>query len=127
MTFSKMLRVGCVIGAIFSGTVVRAQSIDAAVEVLVGITAIGAKSKVAIEEGVAAIGADEKWEVVGVCSKNTPTLKVAIVTGVEAIGVRFKVEIVEGVSAIGADRKICITNARTLDIDTLKALKLVKD
>lgn len=105
--------------------IAAAQTIDAAVEVATGLGAITADLEVEVSTGLA-LGADEKWEVVGACS-NQPSIKVEFVTGLSAIGADLEVEIVDGLGAISADRKICITNAEELDAEMLKLLKLRDD
>ena len=59
---------------------------------------------------------DEKWEVVGTCS-NIPNLKIEIV---DYFGDK-KVEIVD----YFGDRRICITNANSLNVETLRKLRLI--
>jgi hypothetical protein len=54
-------------------------------------------------------------------------MKVQFVTGLSAISAKLRVQIVKGMNALSADRRICITNARSLDDETLKMLKLVDD
>ena len=54
------------------------------------------------------ISYDEKWKVVGACS-NTPNIKVKLADDF----------------SISYDKKVCITNANSLDRQTLKKLRLI--
>ena len=72
------------------------------------------------------IGEAETWKVVGACS-NTPNLTVEILDpgSISSILEDAKqIKIVDN-SVFSADKKICITNAKELDTETLKLLKLI--
>lgn len=101
---------------------VSAATADTAIQVVSGLVAPIAKVRVEIVDGIAAINADEKWEIVGSCIEEEG-VSMAFVTGVQAIGADIKVEIVEGASAMSADRRVCITNPQKLDASAAKLLK----
>ena len=91
-----------------------AQSIDYAVEVKSGLFT----KSVEIVDGM--LMPDERWRVIGGCS-NFPNLKIEIVDGMLMPDLR--VEIVDGM--LMPDKTVCITNAKELDVETLKLLKLI--
>ena len=72
------------------------------------------------------LGDSETWKVVGACS-NTPNLTVEILdpSSISSIlGDAKKIKITDNL-ILGADKTICITNAKDLDAETLKLLKLI--
>ena len=72
------------------------------------------------------LGDSETWEVVGACS-NTPNLTVEILDPgsiSSLLGNAKKINITNS-SIFSADKTICITNAKELDAETLKLLKLI--
>ena len=72
------------------------------------------------------LGDTETWKVVGVCS-NTPNLTVKILDpgSISSILEDYKTIKIIDSPIFSADKKICITNAKDLDAETLKLLKLI--
>ena len=68
------------------------------------------------------ISYDEKWKVVGACA-NAPNIKVKLADDF-SISYDKKIKIVDDFS-ISYDKKVCITNANSLDRQTLKKLRLI--
>jgi len=72
------------------------------------------------------LGDAETWKVVGACS-NTPNLTVEILDpgSISSILENAKKINITDSPIFSADKTICITNAKDLDAETLKLLKLI--
>lgn len=105
-----------------------AQNIDFAAQICESpISCLSADFKVDIcDSPIACLSAEETWNNVGACS-NMPNVALDICDSpISCLSADLEVDICDSpISCLSADRSFCVTNANSLDEDTLERLRLI--